>query len=233
MDMYAECLSRGVPSIVSVHLSAALSGTFRNAEAGSRMVPGGVRVLDGRSASLGTGLLAIWAARAARTGLAVDNVAEGVLRLREALLVYFSLGTLEYLARGGRIGQAARLVGGMLDVKPILTLSGGSVHPLRRVRGGRQVAAGLAAALHDSGIQAESSVVCLARSPGVEAGLVEEVRERVQKSLAVEEWREGVIGPVIGVHAGPGALGLVVLPLAGRDLDLWRRGNPRRWHEGA
>jgi DegV family protein with EDD domain len=224
MDVYTALLSRGAAGVVSVHLSGALSGTLRNAEAGARMVPGDIRIVDGRSASLGTGLLAIWAARAARAGLNGAEVAQGLEHLREHLRVYFSLATLEYLARGGRIGQAARLVGGVLDVKPILTLSGGSVHPLRRVRGARQVAAGLFSALADSDLSADASVVALPTSPGVDPTLIEEVRDRVSRNLAVEEWRDGTIGPVIGVHAGPGAFGLVVLPLAGRDLEVWRHG---------
>ncbi|MGC8489856.1 MAG: hypothetical protein ACP5QO_16765, partial [Clostridia bacterium] len=68
----------------------------------------------------------------------------------------------------------------------------------------------------------------LPTSPGVDPALIEEVRDRVGRNLAVEEWRDGTIGPVIGVHAGPGAFGLVVLPLAGRDLEVWRHGRTNR-----
>ena len=227
-DMYAACLSAGAAGIVSVHLSGALSGTYRNAEAAARMVPGDIRVVDAKSASLGTGLVALWAARAARCGLDGAAVADGAARLAGQLRVYFSLGTLEYLARGGRIGQAARLVGGMLDVKPLLTLSAGSVHPLRRVRGARQVAPGLVSALLDSGVAGQTVVAALMTSPGVDPDLIAEVQERVGRSVAVRSWREGVIGPVIGVHAGPGAFGLVVLPLESEDLDIWEQGDPDR-----
>ncbi len=225
-DVYAACLSAGARGIVSVHLSGSLSGTYRNAEAAARMVPGDIRVVDAQSASLGTGLLAIWAARAGRWGLDAASAADATRRLAAQLRVYFSLGTLEYLARGGRIGQAARLVGGMLDVKPLLTLASGSVHPLRRVRGARQVAPGLVSALLDSGIGGQVVVAALVTSPGVDPALMDEVRERVGRAVSVRAWREGVIGPVIGVHAGPGAFGLVVLPLEGQDLDIWEQGDP-------
>ncbi|MCL8207823.1 MAG: DegV family protein [Actinomycetia bacterium] len=224
---YRAARDQGATGVVSIHLSGALSATVRNAEAGRREAGwDGVRVVDGRSASLGTGLLVLWAARAARAGLDADAVAAGVDRLADRLRVGFSVATLEYLARGGRIGQAARLLGGWLDVRPILALANGSVHPVRRVRGPRQVAGALVDALGD--VPAGPAVAAVAHSgdaEGIERG------RQVLAALAARgvEWQDtvfGRIGPVIGVHAGPGALGVIVLPLDAASLALWTAGAP-------
>lgn len=222
--VYADLLSQGM-EVVSIHLSGALSGTVRSAEAGRQLVDGPVSVVDGRSASLGTGLLVLWAARAAAAGWPRGAVAAEVERLAGRLRVYFSLDTLEYLARGGRIGQAARLIGGVLDVKPILTLTHGTVHPLRRVRGARQVVAGLTGWMTEAAFP-DPVVAAVATSPQVLPAMVAELRQRVEERVRVLGWESGSIGPVIGVHAGPGALGLVVLPLDDEARRVWEEGGP-------
>lgn len=227
-ERYRAARTEGASGVVSIHLSGALSATVRHAQAGRREADWDpIWVLDGRSASLGTGLLALWAARAARAGLDPEAVANGVERLAERLRVVFSVETLEYLARGGRIGQAARLIGGWLDVRPILALEGGAVHPVRRVRGPRQVAGALLEALGD--VPAGPAVAAVAHSgdaTGMERG------RQVLGALADRgvQWLDtvwGRVGPVIGAHAGPGALGVIVLPLEPEAAALWTAGAPQ------
>jgi DegV family protein with EDD domain len=209
--------------VVSVHLSGALSATVEAARAGAQMVGEGVSVVDGQSASLGTGLLALWAARAARAGWSRLDVAAALEMLAAAQTVRFSVDTLEYLARGGRIGPAARFIGEMLDVKPILALQQGRIHPVRRVRGASRVVLGLTdwlAAAPPPG----PVLAALATSPTVPADTVARLRNTVDQHIAVQEWIVGEIGPVIGVHAGPGAMGLIVLPMGPAAAQAWVEG---------
>jgi len=213
--------------VVSVHLSGALSATLEAAWAGAQMVGEGVSVVDGQSASLGTGLLALWAARAARAGWSRTAVAATLETLAAAQVVRFSVDTLEYLARGGRISPAARFIGEMLDVKPILALKDGRIHPVRRVRGAARVVLGLTDWLAENP-PSGPVVAALATSPTVPAETVARVRATVADQLAVQEWIVGEIGPVIGVHAGPGALGLIVLPLGAEAARAWAEGVGRR-----
>jgi DegV family protein with EDD domain len=231
-QVYRRARAEGAAGVVSVHLSGALSATVRHAQAGQREAGwDAVRVVDGQSASLGTGLLALWAARAARTGLGPEAVASSVARLASRLRVVFSVETLEYLARGGRIGQAARLLGGWLDVRPILALDAGAVHPVRRVRGPRQVTGALLDALGDLAPgPALGAVAHSGDGAGIERGqhILDALTERGIRLLDTV-W--GRIGPVIGTHAGPGALGVIVLPLDAEAAAVWAAGAPKAEEE--
>ena len=130
---YQHLASRG--EIVSVHLSHKFSGTIETARAAARTVaPDKITVVDSGLTSMAMGLCAIAAARKARAGGSREECAaeaESVAR-RVKLLVTFE--TLEYLRRGGRIGRASAFVGGLLKLKPILTVKDGEAHPVARVR---------------------------------------------------------------------------------------------------
>ncbi|MCY0886679.1 MAG: DegV family protein [Firmicutes bacterium] len=220
-EAYRRLKEQGADGILSIHLSGALSATVRAAEAGRDLVPeaGPVAVVDGRSASLGTGLLVWWAAAGARAGRSLAALTAEVEALRRQMTALFVPRTLEYLARGGRIGHAARLVGGMLDMKPVLDLSEGSVRPVRKVRGWRQVPAAL---LAEAAARVPPGSAVLAAvghvGDGGTAGLLAEgIRQRYQ----VLGLLAGEVGPVIGTHAGPGAVGCFLLALDAGQAAVW------------
>ncbi|MDA8204782.1 MAG: DegV family protein [Thermaerobacter sp.] len=211
LDVYQRRLEAGLQGILSVHLAGGLSATVRAAEAASRMVDGPVQVVDGESASLGTGLLVWWAARRAANGVSLDGLAAEVTRLKSQLFALAAPVTLEYLARGGRIGQAARLVGTLLDMKPILILEQGIFRPERKVRGEQQIVPAMLASAAQR-VPAGSPVLAALGHCGMTDAhqkLMDAVNDRYQ----VLGWLEGVIGPVISTHVGPGAYGLIMLPL--------------------
>ncbi len=219
---YDECLASGADGVLSIHLAGGLSATVRSAEAAARLVDGPVHVVDAGSASLGIGLLVWWAALRARQGLSLEALAHEVEQLKTRLFVLTAPVTLEYLARGGRIGQAARLVGTILDMKPILLLEKGSVRPERKVRGERQIVPALLSSLKERVPEGTPMLAALGHSgdPGQHEALVQEVRQRWQ----VLGWLDGVIGPVISSHAGPGAYGLIALPLTADEAQRWKEG---------
>lgn len=197
-------------SIVSVHLSAALSGTLQSATLAARSVGGEIYVVDSLSASLGIGLLAWYGARLADAGQPAGAIAERLKALREKLAVFFTVDTLEYLQRNGRIGKAQAFVGGLLNVKPVLTLRQGVVHPVERVRGKAKALARIV----DHAVEAVGErPVRLAVMHGDVPDEAERLTAMAKSRLQVEELVVAPLGPIIGTHAGPGSLGMVCIPV--------------------
>lgn len=219
LQVYEDLFSHGADGVLSIHLAGGLSSTVRSAEAGARQVDGPVRVVDGYSASLGTGLLVWWASVRAESGTDLETLAAEVETLKTQLFGYAAPVTLEYLARGGRIGQAARLVGTILDMKPILLLENGGIRPERKVRGERQIIPGMLASLADRVPEGTPLLAALGHSGDGVA--VQSITASLEGRYRVRGWLEGVIGPVISTHAGPGAFGLLVLPLTEAQDALW------------
>lgn len=209
--VYEELLQQGHEGVVSIHLAGGLSATVRAAETASRMVDGPVEVVDGESASLGTGLLVWWAVRRAQQGAGLTEVTQELHALKTGLFALTAPVTLEYLARGGRIGQAARLVGTILDMKPVLLLERGTFRPERKVRGTRQIVPAMVASAAGR-VPAETPVLAAIGHSGMTADH-QKLMEMVGQRYRVVGWLDGVIGPVISTHVGPGAYGLIILPL--------------------
>lgn len=136
IETYEE-LSKETQEIVSIHISAKLSATYNSAAVGRDGVKTVCRieVIDSRSASMGLGLLAIAAAKAAREGAVLDQVTGLVGRSIPRVHYFGFVETLDYLYRGGRIGKAQSFFGSMLSIKPLLEIRDGEVYPVERVRG--------------------------------------------------------------------------------------------------
>lgn len=200
--------------IVSIHLSAGISGTFESAtQAKQRLVGSGVdpdriHVYDSASACGGMGMAALGAAKAAAGGAGGAEVLEAARQVRSQLEMWFAIDTLEYLRRGGRIGAARAWVGSALQIKPILTLEE-EITPVERVRTRRRVFERLlqyARELQESG--RDGWVVQHIQDPENAQRLAGEGREIFGSDpIFVSE-----VGPVIGAHTGPGLLGIGGVP---------------------
>jgi len=199
--------------IVSVHLSAAISGTSESArQAGDeieRTHPGRrVVVVDSRSAAAGLGGVALAAAASARNGDDVDAVAAHAEEAREALKVWFAVDTLEYLKRGGRIGSAQAFLGGALKIKPILTCDG-DIKPVERVRTAGKMFERMVSYMDELIADgADCWFIQHIQTPGQAQELVARGREK----FGSEPLFVGELGPVIGTHLGPGMLGVGGMP---------------------
>ena len=211
---YAELAQRGASAVVSVHLSAKISGTCAAAEQAAAAAPVPVTVLDCGTLAMAAGFAVLSAAAAARSGQPVEEVV-GLARDRAAAsTTYFYVDTLDFLRRGGRIRPAAALVGTALSVKPLLTVADGEIRPLERVRTESRAMArleelGLSALARAAGRsdRVDVAVHHLDNSEGA-ARLVSRLRDRVTGcEIAVTE-----VSAVIGVHVGPGMLGVVISP---------------------
>jgi DegV family protein with EDD domain len=207
-EAYAEAAARGATGIVSIHLSAEMSGTVEAARAGAEGSPVPVDVVDSRSIAMGLGFPVLAAASAAAEGATRTEVADAARRRAESVRSFFYLDTLEYLRRGGRIGAAETLLGSALMIKPILHISGGTIVPLEKVR----TASRAIARLEDLAVEAagtgpvEVAVQHLGAGSRAET-LAARLPLRIAgltKVVVVE------VGPVIGAHVGPGMLGVTI-----------------------
>ena len=190
--------------ILSIHIASVLSGTFRSAglAADER-----VRTIDSRTASAATAMLALAVQRRLDAGTTDEEVDALVDRYRTAHGLLFTVDTLEFLARGGRLGRAKAFAGELLNVKPILSIRDGEVVPVKRVRGSRKafqefVDAVRAGTVDSPGLRFGTAH---AEAPERAAELAKMVRD-LRPSATIEV--ETVLGAVIGAHAGPGTVGL-------------------------
>jgi DegV family protein with EDD domain len=205
--------SLGAAEVVSVHLSADLSGTADAARVAARQVAGegiAVTVVDSRSLGMGLGFVAVAAARAALDGVSAEAVARVARRLAPEISIWLYVDTLEYLRRGGRIGAAAAVVGSALSVKPLLHLVDGRLEPLERVRTtGRALARLEELAVREAGDREVDLAVQHLAAPERAREVADRLAARLPKARSMHV---GEVGAVVGAHVGPGMLGVVVAP---------------------
>ncbi|MDX2676836.1 MULTISPECIES: DegV family protein [Streptomyces] len=209
-ETYRRVADSGATGIVSLHLSAELSGTYDAAVLAAREAPVPVRVVDTGMVAMALGFCALSAAEAAGTGGTVDEAVTAAEKRAAGTSAYFYVDTLDYLRRGGRIGAAQALLGSALAVKPLLQLDGGHIELLEKVRTASKAIARLEELVAD---RAGSAPVDIAvhhlAAPDRAGALADRLRSRVPglADLHVSE-----VGAVIGAHTGPGLLGVVVSP---------------------
>jgi DegV family protein with EDD domain len=209
--LYVRLARQGADGIVSVHLSGELSGTVESAAIAARDAPVPVAVVDTRLVAAGVGYAALAAAEVAAAGGSPEEAAVVARDRAAACTALFCVDTLEYLRRGGRVGTAAALLGSALAIKPILTFSGGAVRPLEKVRTSTRALARLeelAVSAAGTGPVA-MSVMHLANQPAADR-LDAALRSRLADQLVDDGFGVSEIGAVLGAHAGPGLVGVVV-----------------------
>ena len=211
-DTYAS-VSDGADGIVSVHVSSKVSGTFNSAQQGAEHANVGcaVEVLDTLQASMGVGLVAIAAARAAQAGGSIEEVTAVAKSAIERCQCMALLDTLEYLQKGGRIGKAQALVGTLLKVKPIIIVLDGEVNNLAKERTRRKAVARLRRAVEEFS-PLDSVAVMYSTSRDEADRLAADVESLVTsgESPTVVQF-----GPALGTYVGPDALGVSLLTAAG------------------
>ena len=195
--------ARGATGIVCINLSSHLSGTMQSAQvaAAATVDVCPVQVIDSQSASMGQGNLCLTAARRAADGDSLESiVAEGVDR-RDRTKLFATLDTLEFLKKGGRVGNARALVGTMLSIKPVIELSSGVVEESSKVRTRSKALRMLAAKAAEEKI--EHLAVLHGNAPDLD-----EFFDLLAPIFPRDEIITGLIGPVIGTHAGPRVIGV-------------------------
>ncbi|WP_424636295.1 DegV family protein [Embleya sp. AB8] len=213
-ETYRELAEKGAAGIVSIHLSNELSGTYEAALLAARDAEVPVRVVDSRTLGMGMGFAVLAAAEAAADGATLEEAAIAAEKRAQAGSALFYVDTLEYLRRGGRIGAAAAFMGTALAVKPLLHVSDGLIGPLEKVRTSARAISRLEELAVERAGAAGAGPVDVAvhhlASPERAEALAGRLRERLGEGLG--ELYVSEVGAVIGAHAGPGLLAVVVSP---------------------
>jgi DegV family protein with EDD domain len=202
LDVYRK-LSSDADGIVSIHISAKLSGTFNSALMARDMLETGcpVEVVDTQEVSVGLGLLVIAAANMAKRGESLDKIVKETKKAIPKIHLLCLLDTLKYLLLGGRIGKAKALLGSILNVKPMLTLKDGEVVPAGQVR---TRAKGIDRLFEFA--QNAKNIQDLAVAYSTTPDEAQSLAERLGSVFDQKRIMMSRIGPALGVHMGPGAL---------------------------
>ncbi|MGW1538794.1 DegV family protein [Streptomyces sp. NPDC002309] len=207
-ETYRKAAEAGATGIVSLHLSAELSGTYDAAVLAAREAPVPVRVVDTGMIAMALGFCALAAAEVTQSGGTIDEAVTAAEKRAAGTSAYFYVDTLDYLRRGGRIGTAQAFFGSALAVKPLLRLDEGRIELLEKVRTASKAIARLEEIVAEraGGAPVDIAVHHLGAADRASA-LADRVRKRVPGlvDLHVSE-----VGAVIGAHTGPGLLGVVV-----------------------
>lgn len=209
---YRQMLDGGADAILSIHISSKLSGTISSAHAALETLRGApITVFDSLSTSIGLGLLIQQAVKALDAGEPLAEVVKVLEVMRDAIKIGFVVDTLEYLHKGGRIGRASALMGTLLNVKPVLTLTGGAIEPLDKARSKRKGIERTLAYIQESIGTERPMVAGIAQLETAEEA--ESVRQAVLDRFNCKDCFIAELSPVIGTHTGPGVVGIAGCPL--------------------
>jgi len=205
-----------VDSVIAVHLSALLSGTYSasatTAERLGKEYNKKISVVDSLSVYMCVGFMVIDGARAAEAGKSHDEIVAMIGRMKPKMQLLVLVDTLEYLARGGRIGGAQAFLGSLLSVKPILQVKNGRVEGLERVRTRRKAMERIVQLGADYA-KGRPCQISLGNAHAVDDAKV--LSQMIHEKMNIVEEFEGDLGPVVSSHAGPGAIGFVYYPVEG------------------
>jgi len=201
---FTEAADQGAEAIVCLTISSKMSATYQSALAGAGLfgdrIP--VRVLDTRSVTMGQGLVCLAAAELATGGVGVDEIAAHVAQLISRTRAFGTLGTLDHLQRGGRIGGAAAMLGSLLSIKPVIEIRDGVVEQESRQRT-RARALDYLASKPRGDAPLERLAVCNGAASDIDAVVARLADIPVTHELLVVD-----LGPVVGTHTGPETIGI-------------------------
>jgi len=205
--VYRQLAEDGCDGIVSVHLSAAISGTIESAALASGMADIPVRIVDTHTTNVGLSLVLFAAVEARDAGGSLDDIDSAARRVADRMTTLFALDTLEYLVKGGRAGKAQGLAASLLSIKPVLTFgSDGVIAPYKKVKGTRKAILEIAGAIGATGAQGQTVRVGILAGEAPELG--NELTEAIDATgVAWELVTANTVGAVIGTYAGPRAVG--------------------------
>jgi DegV family protein with EDD domain len=196
----------GYDRIYSLHISSKLSGTFQSASLAAAEEGDRIRLVDTESASVGIGMLSLAIQELLAKGTTDEEVEELLQAHRERARILFTVDTLEFLAKGGRIGRGKALMGSLLNVKPILAIEDGEVVPVTRARGRAKAFEDFRKRFEEATTDRPGLSVGIAHAEAEDA--VEQLQTIVRSSRPQAEVKlVTTLGAVVGTHAGPGTIG--------------------------
>jgi DegV family protein with EDD domain len=195
--------------IVSIHLSSGLSGTVNAARLGKEGLKGKIHIVDSKCISLGTGLLVLEAGEQIKNGLKGTEVVKKLATVRRNIETLFTVNTLEYLQKGGRIGKVNGLVGSLLNIKPIIRVGeDGIYHTQGMARSQTRALQQISKAFQNLSMGRRRIRLAVAHGAAEEAGL--SLKGFLEKAFQLPTTVFTQVGPVIGAHTGPGVIGAAI-----------------------
>jgi len=212
-SIYKKLIDIG-EEVISIHISSGLSGTIESAHLGAAKIPGKlINMVDSLTLSGGERFQVLAAALAARAGRKKEFILDRLSKIRAATEVVYTLETLEYLQRGGRIGRVQALAGALLHIKPIIHVekSDGKYSTIGKERTIPKALEGITN--HIAKVYGKDTPLWVSVLHGQLAEQANKLAERVQEKVNVGKLEILRISPVLGVHTGPGIVGLAVVPI--------------------
>lgn len=202
-----EDIAKAGDTAVVLTLSSNLSGTYQSAMIAAQDYPDCIYVVDGKTVTVGTGILAELALNLADSGMSAPQIAERLTQERENICVIALLDTLDYLKRGGRISKTAAIAGGLLSIKPVIAIKNGEIVMLGKARGSKQGNNLLISEIQKSGGIDFSRPILLGYT-GLSDVLLQKYIEDSKAIWAdhISTPQTTVVGSVVGTHTGPGAI---------------------------
>lgn len=205
---YAGAVADGATEILTITISSGISGTFQSANLAAKEASVPVSIVDSQNASGGIAILVRQAARMRDAGASREAIVDMLESMKRHMLVLFSVGTLEFLQKGGRIGRAQAFLGGILNVRPILTLDDGKIAPAAKARGTKKAIAEIVERIKAHAAQHHGELV-LDFLHIQDASLAEKLRKAIREAgVEFEDGSLYEIGAVIAAHVGPGTFGV-------------------------
>jgi DegV family protein with EDD domain len=212
-QIYADLHTR-TDQILSIHLSGQLSQTVHQAQRGAESLLGRceIAVIDSLTTSLGLGILATAAAKAAREGTTLDEIVRLIRGMIPHIYIVFYVNEMSYLERGRRIGRAQAILGSMLNIKPLLFMEDGEIIPLEKVRTHEKAIEKLFEFVAEFSELEQAAIVQRYATPTKETKLL---LERLEQLFPTVKFPVIQYGPVLASHVGPSAMGVVVYETPG------------------
>ncbi|WP_368504029.1 DegV family protein [Alkalihalophilus sp. As8PL] len=209
-ELYREILTEEDTTIISIHLSSKMSGTYQAAMIAKQSFDQAeqLHVIDSKRASYAIGIIVVEIAKMAQEGKSTSECLARLESLLNDTTVYFLVDTLDFLQKNGRIGKASAMLGSLLKIKPILSLTKeGEVYPFEKVRGQKKALSRIIETLKG---QYGQDLVHIGVSHAVNEDLAKEIQTRMSEEFNVASEVITDIGAVIGAHVGPGTVALSV-----------------------
>ncbi len=211
-EKFEQYAKQGVP-VVYVGFSSELSATYQSSVIARDSVltkypDAKIEVIDTLGASGGFGLIVLEAAKVAKAGKEVDEILDRVNLAKESIDQIFTVDDIEYLYRGGRVSRTSAVLGGMLNIKPILEVKDGKLIPLEKVRGKSKVFTRMVELMEERSIDKDftNATICITHGDDLEGAL--KLKELIEKRYNAKNFIINMIGATIGSHSGPGTLAL-------------------------
>ena len=201
-EAYRELVEAG-HEVICITIGSKLSGTYQSATIAADEFSDKVFVVDSRSAAIGAGLLVEWALKLAEEGKSGQEILEALIEKRKEIRLYAMVDTLEYLKKGGRLSSTVAFVGGVLNLKPIISVEEGEIKVIGKARGAKAAFATMTKACQETGVKTEEPFM-LGYTGCSDENLAKYLEEN--SDLWPADSKTTIIGSAIGTHAGPGAV---------------------------